>query len=67
MRLKETHIYILCTANSVFSSNIPEDLYVNSSPLTWTREGGAMVRKEKFKTKNMKDTQNYLYIDGKER
>ncbi|RUS20577.1 hypothetical protein BC937DRAFT_94898 [Endogone sp. FLAS-F59071] len=46
------------------SSNIPKDLYVNSSPLTWTREGGAMVRKEKFKMKNMKDTQNYLYIDG---
>ncbi|RUO96462.1 hypothetical protein BC936DRAFT_142002, partial [Jimgerdemannia flammicorona] len=42
-----------------------QDMYVNSSPLTWTREGGTVRKKEKFKIKNAKDkdNQNYLYID----
>ncbi|CAM0134818.1 Macrophage colony-stimulating factor 1 receptor [Umbelopsis sp. WA50703] len=38
------------------------DMHVNFSPLTWTRETEPNPQRAPFKTKNARDSRNYLYI-----
>lgn len=39
-------------------------MHVNFSPLTWTRETEPNPQRAPFKTKNARDSRNYLYITG---
>lgn len=42
------------------------DMYVNVSPITWTRESyvDPSSKKAFIRTRNVRDRGNYLYIDG---
>ncbi|KAJ2957271.1 hypothetical protein NQZ79_g6974 [Umbelopsis isabellina] len=39
------------------------DMHVNFSPLTWTRETEPNPQRAPFKTKNARDSRNYLYVN----
>lgn len=39
-------------------------MHVNFSPMTWTRETEPNPQRAPFKTKNARDSRNYLYVTG---